>query len=86
VFWDGPVLVGEDGSEDLPVRFGAAAVCRRGIGGQVAAVVGTGVVVAKGEASSAEGVASADESVNFPAIGPPALWLSWLVLVRCEGM
>jgi hypothetical protein len=30
VFWDG---LGEDGSEDLPVRFGAAAVHRRGVGG-----------------------------------------------------
>jgi hypothetical protein len=30
VFWDG---LGEDGSEDLPVRFGAAAVCRCGVGG-----------------------------------------------------
>jgi hypothetical protein len=30
VFWDG---LGEDGSEVLPVRFGAAAVRRRGVGG-----------------------------------------------------
>jgi hypothetical protein len=30
VFWGG---LGEDGSEDLPVRFGAAAVHRRGVGG-----------------------------------------------------
>jgi hypothetical protein len=30
VFWGG---LGEDRSEDLPVRFGAAAVCRRGVGG-----------------------------------------------------
>jgi hypothetical protein len=30
VFWDG---LGEDRSEDLPVRFGAAAVRRRGVGG-----------------------------------------------------
>jgi hypothetical protein len=30
VFWDG---LGEDGSEDLLVRFGAAAVRRRGVGG-----------------------------------------------------
>jgi hypothetical protein len=29
VFWDGPVLVlvARNGSEDLPVRFGAAAAC-----------------------------------------------------------
>jgi hypothetical protein len=30
VFWDG---LSEDGSEDLPVRFGAAAVRRCGVGG-----------------------------------------------------
>jgi hypothetical protein len=30
VFWDG---LGEDESEDPPVRFGAAAVRRRGVGG-----------------------------------------------------
>ena len=30
VFWGG---LGEDGSEDLPVRFRAAAVRRRGVGG-----------------------------------------------------
>jgi hypothetical protein len=48
VFWDG---LGEDGSEDLPVRFGAAAVCRRGVGGQVATVVGAEAVVAIGEVS-----------------------------------
>jgi hypothetical protein len=49
VFWDG---LDEDGSEDLPVRFGAAVVHRRGVGGQVAAVVGAEVVIAIGEASS----------------------------------
>jgi hypothetical protein len=42
---------GEDGSEDLSVRFGATAVRRRGVGGQVVAVVGAEVVVAIGEAS-----------------------------------
>jgi hypothetical protein len=30
----------ENGSEDLPVRFGAVAACWCGVGGQVAAVVG----------------------------------------------
>jgi hypothetical protein len=49
VFWVG---LGEDGSEDLPVRFGATAVHRRSVGRQVAAVVGAEVVVAVGEASS----------------------------------
>jgi hypothetical protein len=61
VFWDG---LGEDESEDLPVRFGAAAIRRCGVGGQVAAVVGAEVVVAIGEASSTEAVASADETVS----------------------
>jgi hypothetical protein len=46
------------------VRFGAAAVRRCSVGGQVAAVVGAEVVVAIGEASSAEAVASADETVS----------------------
>jgi hypothetical protein len=55
---------GESGSEDLPVRFGAAAVRWCGVGGQVAAVVGAEVVVAIGEAASAEAVASADDTVS----------------------
>jgi hypothetical protein len=42
VFWDN---LGEDRSEDLPVRIGAAAVHRCSVGGQVAAVVGAEVVV-----------------------------------------
>jgi hypothetical protein len=37
---------GEDGSEDLPVRFGAAGACRCGVGGQVDAAVGAEVVAA----------------------------------------
>jgi hypothetical protein len=61
VFWDN---LGKDGSEDLPVRFGAAVVRRCSVGGQVAVVVGAEVVVAIGEASSAETVASADETVG----------------------
>ena len=59
-----PRSCGEDGSEDLPVRIGAAAVRRCGVGGQVVAVVGAEVVVAIGEASSEEAVASADETVG----------------------
>ena len=55
---------GENGSEDLPVRFGAAAARWCGVGGQVAAVVGAEVVVAIGEAASAEAVASADDIVS----------------------
>jgi hypothetical protein len=46
------------------VRIGAAVVRQCGVGGQVAAVVGAEVVVAIGEASSAEAVASADETVS----------------------
>jgi hypothetical protein len=42
---------GEDGSEDLSVRFGATAVRRCCVGGQVVVVVGAEVVVAIGEAS-----------------------------------
>jgi hypothetical protein len=55
---------GESGSEDLPVRFGAAAARWCGVGGQVAAVVGAEVVVAIGEAASAEAVASTDETIR----------------------
>jgi hypothetical protein len=55
---------GESGSEDLPVRFGAAAARWCGVGGQVAAVVGAEVAVAIGEAASGEAVASADEIVR----------------------
>jgi hypothetical protein len=46
------------------VRFGVAAVRWCGVGGQVAVVVSAEVVVAIGEASSAEAVASADETVS----------------------
>jgi hypothetical protein len=42
---------GENGSEDLLVRFGAAAARWCGVGGQVAAVVGAKAVVAMGEAA-----------------------------------
>jgi hypothetical protein len=55
---------GENGSEDLPVRFGATAARWCGVGGQVAAVVGAEVAVAIGEAASSEAVASADETVS----------------------
>jgi hypothetical protein len=48
---------GEDGSEDLPVRFGAAGARWCGVGGQVAAIVGAEVVAAR------EGF-SADEIVG----------------------
>jgi hypothetical protein len=45
---------GESGSEDLLVRFGAAAARWCGVGGQVAAVVGAEVVVARGGFSANE--------------------------------
>ena len=61
MFWDS---LGEDGSEDLPMRTRAVAVRRCDVGGQVAAVVGAEVVVAIGEAASAEAVASADDTVS----------------------
>jgi hypothetical protein len=54
---------GESGSEDLSMRFGAAATCWCGVGGQVAAVVGAEVVVARGGFST-EAVASADDTVS----------------------
>jgi hypothetical protein len=49
---------GENGSEDLPVRFGAADARWCGVGGQVAAVVGAEVVAA-GECFSADDTVSA---------------------------
>jgi hypothetical protein len=49
---------GEDGSEDLPVRFGAADARWCGVGGQVDATVGVEVVAA-GESFSADETVSA---------------------------
>jgi hypothetical protein len=62
--WSRSRSYGESGSEDLLVHFGAAAARWCGVGGQVAAVVGAEVVVAIGEAASAEAVATADETVS----------------------
>jgi hypothetical protein len=67
---------GENGSEDLPVHFGAAAARWCDVGGQVAAVVSAEVVVAIGEAASGKAVASADETVS--ATCAPGLRLFWL--------
>jgi hypothetical protein len=85
-----PRSCGEDGSEDLPVRTGAATVRRCGVGGQVAAVVGAEVVVAIGEASPAEAVASADETVSATCAPDLQLfgfngWFSSLVRGRERG-
>jgi hypothetical protein len=41
-----PRFLGEDGSEDLPVRFGVAGACWCGVGEQVDAAVGAEVVAA----------------------------------------
>jgi hypothetical protein len=49
---------GEDGSEDLPVRFGAADARWCGVGGQVDAAVGAEVVAA-GEGFSADEIVGA---------------------------
>jgi hypothetical protein len=88
--WSRPRSCGEDGSEDLPVRAGAVAVRRCGVGGQVAVVVGAEVVVAIGEASSTEAVASADETVCATCAPDLRLfgfngWFSSLVRGRERG-
>jgi hypothetical protein len=70
-----PRSCGEDGSEDLPVRFGAAVVRRCGVGGQVAAVVGAEVVVAIGEASHRSGCLRRRDRQCHLRSGPPAFWL-----------
>jgi hypothetical protein len=72
------------------MRAGAAAVHRCGVGGQVAAVVGAEMVVAIGEASSAEAVASADETVSATCTPDLRLfgfkgWFSSLVRGRERG-
>jgi hypothetical protein len=71
MFWGG---LGEGGSEDLPVRFGAAGACWCGVGEQVDAAV-SAVVAAAREGFSADEIAN---SARTP--GPPSPWLEWLVL------
>jgi hypothetical protein len=58
---------GEDGSEDLPVRFGADAVRRWGVGGQVA--VSVEVVTFGG------GCLCRRDCQRRLHPGPPSLWL-----------
>jgi hypothetical protein len=67
---------GENGSEDLPVRFGAAAARWCGVGGQVAAVVVAEEVVAAREASHRSGgcFRRRDRQCHLHS-GPPALWI-----------
>jgi hypothetical protein len=50
---------GKDGSEDLPVHFGAAGAHWCGVGGQVDTAVGAEVVAAAGEVLVADGVVGA---------------------------
>jgi hypothetical protein len=71
-----PRSCGEDRSEDLPVRTGAAAIRWCGVGGQVAAVDGAEVVVAIGEASPCRSgcLRRRDRQCHLRS-GPPALWL-----------
>ena len=72
---------GEDGSEDLPVRFGATAVRRCGVGGQVAAVVGAEVVAARG------GCLCRRDRQRHLHPGPPSLWLNgWFSSFVGEGL
>jgi hypothetical protein len=59
---------GENGSEDLPVRFGAATACWCGVGGQVATVVGAEVVAA-GEGFSANDTVSATCALGLRLFG-----------------
>jgi hypothetical protein len=54
-----PRFHGEDGSEDLPVRFGAARARWCGIGGQADAAVGADVVVAGESFPTIEAVSAA---------------------------
>jgi hypothetical protein len=53
-----PRFRGEDGSEDLPVRFGVAGACWCGVGGQADVAVGADVVAA-GESFSTDKPVSA---------------------------
>jgi hypothetical protein len=73
VFWDS---LGEDRSEVLSVRFGAAAVRRCGVGGQVAAIVGAEGVVAIGEAPPCRSgcLRRRDRQCHLRP-RPPAFWL-----------
>jgi hypothetical protein len=71
-----PRSCGEDGSEDLPVRIGAAAIRWCGVGAQVAAIVSAEVVVAIGEASPCRsGCLHRRDRQGHLRSEPPALWL-----------
>jgi hypothetical protein len=63
-----PRFRGEDGSEDLPVRFGAACARWCSVGGQAGAAVGADVVAAGESFSTVEAVSATQDR-------PPAHWL-----------
>jgi hypothetical protein len=67
--WSHSRFCGEDGSEDLPVRFGAAGARWCGVGGQVDAAAGAEVVAA-GESFSTDETVSA---THGPTSGSLAL-------------
>jgi hypothetical protein len=73
----------ENGSEDLSMRFGAAAARWCGVGGQVAAVVGTEVVAA-GEGFFADGTVSATYAPGLRLFGFNG-WFSSLTRGRERG-
>jgi hypothetical protein len=54
-----PRFRGEDGSGDLPVRFGAACACWCSVGGQADATVGANVVAAGESFSTVKAVSAA---------------------------
>ena len=54
-----PRFRGEDGSEDLPVRFGVARARWCGVGGEADAAVGADVVAARGSFPTVEAVNAA---------------------------
>jgi hypothetical protein len=54
-----PRFRGEDRSEDLPVRFGAARACWCGVGGQADAAIGADVVAAGESLPTVEAVSAA---------------------------
>jgi hypothetical protein len=66
---------GEDGSEDLSVRFGAASARRCGVGGQVDAAVGAEVVAA-GEGFSADDTVNATHAPGLQLLGFNGWFLS----------
>jgi hypothetical protein len=63
-----PCFRGENGSEGLPVRFGAACACWCGVGGQADVTVGVDVVAA-GESFSAVGAISAAHGPTSGSFG-----------------